>query len=433
MNTSNNRRSTDGETRQGEPPMSAALKLNPSRPIYSPFPRIATPKPAISDPSAHRIISPVRTQPAEPPPVAEVSADAVDLMAFSQLVSGQQTVRVIPEAGRERYRMMTLRQFYDDTDFGLRSVREKAVAARATAAGTFEKDGTAVSMWERYCGRPPSIAMGDKFGGCLLGMITDEYATAFIESAMTHKSHDYVRGCWNHLRWMFNEAVRLQVLEAAPQITRWPKKVTSGTDDLTTIYQQPGESICETLQSVNDAMAANPDLQDAFQFANATGMRPVDWSLVRWEQLRLECDRPLVSFQARKTQKQQTVPLARCTVRMLERRRKQLLTYSPDALVFRGLTNPTAKHPEKSRPARRRTLALKIALAGIGLDPEKQFKKPWQICRATTNERLERYQPGAGQFVLGHCSTLNSRSYREPSGMVFDAVSHLEQPECWKV
>jgi uncharacterized protein (DUF2062 family) len=38
-----------------------------------------------------------------------------------------------------------------------------------------------------------------------------------------------------------------------------------------------------------------------------------------------------------------------------------------------------------------------------------------------------------GQFVLGHASTLNSVSYREPSGLIYEAVTTLPQPDCFCV
>jgi hypothetical protein len=55
------------------------------------------------------------------------------------------------------------------------------------------------------------------------------------------------------------------------------------------------------------------------------------------------------------------------------------------------------------------------------------------VGRLTCNERLEGHQPGSGQFVLGHANTLNSVSYREPSGLIYEAVTTLPQPDAFCV
>ena len=358
----------------------------------------------------------------------ERAPDEIDLLAFSQSVVQREQKRVVPEGLRPRYRRLSLRQFYEDPEFGLRRSRVKAVTQRSKAQSTLQKDIAALSVWERFCGRPESVAFDQRFAGCAIGFVTNAYASEFLTRAIQVRSYAYIQGLWGHLRWMFNEAVRLEIIARPPQ-PAWPRRVTTGTEDLTTIYQTDGSGILETLTLIHKRLSIAPDLQDAFRFANATGMRPIDWSMLRWEQLRLS-DRPIVAFNARKTGKAQSVPLAPSTVGMLKRRRSKLLVWHPDTLVFPGLTNPNAHDPEKSAPARRRTALLKWILRAVGLSAIT-FERPWQVCRATCNERLERHQGGAGQFVLGHANTLNSRSYREPSGMVFDAVCSLPQPECW--
>jgi hypothetical protein len=96
--------------------------------------------------------------------------------------------------------------------------------------------------------------------------------------------------------------------------------------------------------------------------------------------------------------------------------------------LFPGRSNPLSHDPERSRPARRRNALVKQLLAGVGLD----FEKPWQACRATCNERLESCRQGSGQFVLGHCLTLNSRSYRQPDQLIYEAVNTVPQPACFQ-
>lgn len=370
----------------------------------------------------------------------------VDLMEFSKTIASGRKLKVVPEPERERYRQMSLTEFWADPDFGL-NLREVSMGTRARQRG-------ALSRWERFCGRPESIPFGDRFSGCVLGCVTDEYLTEFAATLVEAGglAHATTKSTCGHLATLFNHAVNLKVIETAPKVLRWPRKTQTAEEDLTTIYQADGCGILETLERIHRALNGQQDLQDGFQFANSIGARPVDLFCLRWNQFSLDGDRPRVSFVARKTQKVQVVPLSPAVLRMLHRRKGDA---EEDDLVFPTLTNPKHKEsPEHSVNARRRKRAIKEAIVRAGLDEwiEKQFyrtvgdepravtfrdlkifSKPFQAARATCNERLERVQVGAGQFVLGHCATLNSRSYREPSGMVFDAVQRLPEPECWRL
>jgi len=167
----------------------------------------------------------------------------------------------------------------------------------------------------------------------------------------------------------------------------------------------------------------------AFVTAVNVGPRAVDLFTLRWEDFSFFAERPVVEFTARKTGKRQVVPLAEVTLRQLDRWKRASGVLLPVGLVWPELTDAAARDPERSRAARDRNARFKRILATLGIAHER----PWQVCRLTCNERLERHRPGAGQFVLGHASTLNSVSYRDPSGLIYEAVSTLPQPECFRV
>lgn len=347
-------------------------------------------------------------------------------------IAAAEVVRVeIPEVEREAFAgRCTLRGLYEDPVYGLRDLRRQRVRDGTLAANTLGKDGQALNRWEKYSPRPGDWPEGRVWEGRPLAWITDQHCTDTVTAMRKDLSGDTVRSTWNHLRVLLNRAVEVRALEKAPEPT-WGKSV--GKRAAKELYDDV------QLAAIYGALAGEIDLQIAFVVSVNAGLRSVDLFLLRWENFSLQRDRPVVEFTARKTGKRQTVPLGPVTVKQLERWRKVsgTLGNSPLAgasgftggLVWPGLTDQAAGDPERSRQARGRNARMKAVLAGLGIEHEH----PWQVGRLTCNERLERWRPGSGQFVLGHVATLNSTSYREPSGLIYEAVTTLPQPAAFVV
>lgn len=217
---------------------------------------------------------------------------------------------------------------------------------------------------------------------------------------------------WSHLRAIFSRAVQVRAIERVPDPV-WPPAIDDAEPK--SLYDDA------QLGAVYRALHRSTDLQVAFVVAVNCGPRAQDLFGLRWENFALSIERPRLEYVARKTGKRQCIPLAACTVAQLRRwqRAAGVIVTAGEAC---GLIWP---HWQAERARKRATLArFKRVLATLGI----RHAKPWQVARLTCNERLERHRPGAGQFVLGHSNTLNSRSYREPSGLIWEAVTTLPQP-----
>jgi integrase len=337
----------------------------------------------------------------------------------------------IPEGERTAFsESHTVRGFYEHDKYGLEAQRRSRVSAGTLAAGTIAKDRQAINRWELYSPRPANWPDGQAWEGRPLAWITDQHVTDFVAAMGKELSAQSAKSTWAHLRTILLHAVRVKALERAPEPT-WGKG--DGQRAAKQLYDD------RQLVAIYTALASQLDLQVAFVVSVNVGQRTVDLFRLRWENFSLQRDRPVVEFTARKTGKRQVIPLGPVTVQQLERWRKATGTLGTSplvgpggfcgGLVWPGLTDPNAADPERSRPARDRNARFKIVLAGLGIEHEK----PWQVGRLTCNERLERHRPGSGQFVLGHTATLNSTSYREPSGLIYEAVTTLPQPDCFRV
>lgn len=269
----------------------------------------------------------------------------------------------------------------------------------------------ALSLWERYA--PTLDQPGWK--GWPLGVINSGAIDQFLQAAVEATSTENVRSRWKHLRAILNHAADNGVIPRAPKPGPIPmsnKKTAIFTD--------------EQIAAAYQALRTKPALQVAFVLAINTGMRPVDLFLLRRDAITWS-GRQSVTFTARKTGKVQTLPLAEITVRQLARLNSLPVAPYMQDWLFGSLTDVDAKDPERSRTARDRNQEFKDLLAGAGI----KVAKPWQVCRATCNERLESIREGAGQFMLGHGTTLNSKSYREPSQLIYEAVNSVSQPFCF--
>ena len=351
-------------------------------------------------PSAHRTTTPVRT------------------LDWSKIAAAEQRVTEIPEPDRRRYsEATTLRAFWADPQYGLSSARAQRVEEGGLAANSTAKDRQALNRWERYTPRPAGWPSNAGWEGRPLAWITDQHVTDFVSAMRKDLSSQTCRSTWSHLRVMLNHAVKVKAIETAPE-PQWSR----GEDRLAKeLYQD------EQLSAIYDALTGQTDLQVAFVVSVNAGLRSVDLFSLRWSNVLLRRERPGLEFTSRKTGKRQVVPLAPVTVQHLERWRRATGVLLDDCMVWPKLTDPDAADPERSRAARRRNLRIKRVLAQLGI----HHPKPWQVGRLTCNERLERHRPGSGQFVLGHASTLNSVSYREPSGLIYEAVVSLPRPANW--
>jgi len=337
----------------------------------------------------------------------------------------------IPEGEREAFAAgHTLRGLYEHVEYGLEAQRLARVTAGTLAAGTVAKDRQAIKRWERYSPRPADWPDGQDWEGRPLAWITDQHVQETLAAMRKELSGQSVRTTWNHLRTIFLHAVQVKALEKSPEPT-WGKGDAQqrATKEL---YDD------KQLEAIYLGLAGQVDLQVAFVVSVNVGPRTVDLFRLRWENFLLQRDRPVVEYTARKTGKRHVVPLGPVTVRQLERWRQAsgALPVAGESglcgaggLVWPELTDAGGADPERSRAARARNARFKRMLSDLGL----MHEKPWQVGRLTCNERLERHRPGSGQFVLGHSNTLNSVSYREPSGLIYEAVTTLPQPVCFQV
>lgn len=383
-------------------------------------------------PFAHRILDPVRSPDGEKKQAAEVGQKPLNHRVepggerydWAAAVAGEAEAVEIPEGERvwfsERY---TLRGLYEHPVYGLAAVRASRVADATLAAASAAKDRQALNRWERYSPRPGDWPAGEPWRGRPLAWISDKHVAATVGAMRKELALSTCRSTWNHLRTIFRRAWDVKAIERVPEVT-WGR--SDGTERAARAHYTDRQ-----LVQIWTALAGQLDLQVAFVVSVNVGLRTVDLFCLRWDCLQLTAERPVVEFTARKTGKRQTVPLGPATVRQLDRwRRAQGLLFPECAgLVWPELTDATAADPERSRAARCRNARFKRVLAG--LDPPIRHAKPWQVGRLTCNERLERHRPGSGQFVLGHSETLNSTSYREPSGLIYEAVVTLPQPAEW--
>lgn len=311
---------------------------------------------------------------------------------------------------------MTLRAYYVDR---LRAERTRRVFSGRNKTGTAEKDLAALGFWERCSGNPP------------LREITPEVVQNFIGAALKTGRRSTARGYCGHLRWMLNEAKRAGAVASVPAFTFPKVSRRSGLTEAhreTMIYELGGD-LLGTLGRIHDAIEC-PELRLAFVCGASFGPRTEDLLTLDWSAFDLTGERPVVRYVAEKTGTFHVVPLAPWLV-------AQLTAARTDARqVFPTLISHSAAIPAKSRAARRTVANLRAAAASIGFDfsqggrTKAAEQKPFQILRATCNERFERHHRRAGEWILGHAmNSLNRKSYQNPASEIFNAVLSLPQPE----
>lgn len=418
---------------------------------------------------AHRINSPVRvapksqdfSKPSQGVPVVGSEGStlagqmpAVDprILELSKQVAAADVRLVVPVHQREQFASLPLRAWYECPLYGPSVQRLKDIEAKKTASGTMGKDLSAISVFERYT-RPADWT--GHWPGISISAIGPEYLREWIRNALAAgKSRGYLDGLAGHLTWILRLAVDREVMARAPrkpavkQIATAVRATLFSDDDLTVIYETNGQ-ILETLDRIHANLAGNYELQTAFVLACSCGLRPSDLFSLCWSDLVTIDGSPAIFRVPEKTKRHGTtvrIPLAPCVSARLAELRRRAAQHSgcngpgetadqtaEDSMasrrMFPSLVSATAKEPEKSHSARRRNAELRKAAQTAGFVFPDRRSKPWQIARATCNERLERHCVGIGEFVLGHASgSVNAKSYRKRWSEAVTAVQTLPQP-----
>lgn len=359
---------------------------------------------------------------------------AVDprILELSRQVASQNGRLVVPPGERAQYAQLPLRAWYDCDIYGPSQFRDAEIVAGRNQAGTKEKDLTAISVWERFT-RPENWQ--GHWPGISIGAITEEYVRQWVVTCLgAGLSRGYLTGLVNHLAWILSVAVDREVLSRTPKkpSVRQLAATRSGQlfsdDDCAVIYEIDGD-ILGTLDRICRALDGQAELQTAFILACSTGLRPVDLFGLTWGSVKMIEGQPAIVAMPKKTKRYATtvrIPLAPGVYRRLLKRRG---TAADADLLFPGLVSHECRDSEKSRSARRRNAAIKAAAKAVGFTFPDRRTKPWQICRATANERLERHRPGIGEFILGHSAgSINKKHYRQRWSEAVEAINSLPQP-----
>jgi integrase len=336
------------------------------------------------------------------------------VLAYAEATREDNAATIVPVEQRDWIRAnLSVRDAYED--WVLPELRAR-VGRGSLAAGTLQKDRQALARWEQFS-RPDDWPAGKAWPGLPIGYITPKVLTAFLAKLFARSNAATARSAWSHLRNILNLLTRVRALDVCPR----PSEVPDPADEDGTEVYSP-----EQIAAAYAALKPEVELQVALVVALNAGPRTRDVFTLRKDQLDLDCPRPRLRYVAHKTGKPQCVPLAPVTVAQL----KRLPSWSSGSkYLFPASASPDTKDPERSPRARARREKLNELLAQAGV--VFPSGKPFQAARATCNTRLETYRTGVGQFVLGHALTLNSRHYFEPSDMIFEAVTSIDQPACF--
>ena len=364
--------------------------------------------------------------PVPPPPMTEAQEPSASVATVASIVAEVLRQTGTLDAHRREHPVrteepqkpgsfQTLREFYRST---LSDERNRRISTGRNKAGTAQKDLAALSFWERLSGNPGLSDMS--------AAIVQE----FIGKAIAAGRRSTAAGYCGHLRWMLNEAKRAGLVADVP-VFSFPKvSRRSGMSEQhreTLIYEINGD-ILGTLGKIHNAIEC-PELRLAFICGASFGPRTEDLLTLKWSDFDLTAERPVVRYVAEKTGTFHVVPLAPFLVRKLQ------VHQSDSEWLFPSLISVDSAVPSKSRACRRTVSTLRTAAAEIGFDfsqggrHKAAEQKPFQILRATCNERFERHHARAGEWILGHSMTsLNRKSYQQPGGEIFQAVQSLIQP-----
>lgn len=309
---------------------------------------------------------------------------------------------------------LTLRAFYLER---LQSERTRRISNGRNKSGTAEKDLAALSFWERLSGNPS------------LSSLSDSIVQEFIGKAIEAGRRSTAAGYCGHLRWILNEAKRAGIVETVPAFSFPKVSRRSGLTEEhreTLIYEMGGD-LLGTLGHIHNAIES-AELRLAFICGASFGPRTEDLLTLKWSDFDLAGERPVVRYVAEKTGTFHVVPLAPFLVNQLKAGRID------ERWLFPNLISHQADNAAKSRACRRTVSQFRDAVTSTGFDFSaggrgKSEQKPFQVLRATCNERFERHHRRAGEWILGHAmNSLNRKSYQNPGAEIFHAVASLPQP-----
>ncbi len=318
--------------------------------------------------------------------------------------------RHVPPERREQYAAATtLRQFYLDCSEGR---WEPVGRKKGRSRGTEAKERQALNRWEKYtrpddwpANRPwpgPSLAMIESVSVEFFGDLFDRMIAGGLAS-------DTVKSTRSHLNVLINHAFKVRAILKAPQ----SRSIGNSTAKTRIYTPDEVEKIFNVFEAVNHSLAV------AYWIALHVGPRAVDLFLLKKTSIIQDSrGRRLIDFESRKTHKLQAIPISDATWKQI-----QSLPQTDSPYLFPGMSSAEAEEPEKSYAARIRNSLTKQLLHSVGI---KDVDKPWQVARATCNERYESHRPGVGHFITGHGKQgVNARSYREPTEAVHEAVRTL--------
>ena len=328
---------------------------------------------------AHRILTPVC------PPSALFEQIAAEHQSGPQRLSPSEVTRV-----RET---LTLPEFYAEF---MKPWRESLPESKGASRGTLQKERQAINRWQKWelANPPEKWPKKKRWTGLPIGFITSGYWDRCLDSLLGSYAFDTVTSTRDHLRTVFNHAVKIGVLARCPQPLPLEKRETDedGEEDLARVWSE------EELAVIIPALAHRPELLTAFVTGCLVGPRSVDLFQLRWSRhVKHEESPPRVRYRAKKTGKWHGFPLHPIVQAQLERLRREHL-FEPGGPVFPTLTSTHSADPEKSKPARRRNAAIKKILRNVGIDPPV---KPWQVCRATCCTLFNSVEPGLGSWMIG--------------------------------
>lgn len=320
---------------------------------------------------------------------------------------------------------ITLREYYQQPG-GPSDERKRRIAAGRNKTGTAEKDLSAIACWEQHSGNPA------------VEEITTLTAGKFIATALQHCRRATVKGYVGHLRWLLNQAKR-QGLNTQHVDWEFPK-VSRRTEQhethrATLTYEVNGD-ILQTLSDIYSHLQGE-EIRTAFVIGATFGPRTEDLLTLNWSQVDTSGERPVMRYIAEKTGSFHVCPLPDWLCKRLDAYRKRSQLLWPDSgQLFPTLIGHKTQEPKKSRQARRTVAALRAAAIAAGVDfgdRSKAEQRPFQVLRATCNERYERHARRAGEWLLGHgMSSVNRQSYQNPGQEIYDAVNTLPTPEVFK-
>lgn len=296
---------------------------------------------------------------------------------------------------------------------------------REKTTGTWTGYRDSVRMWCDYM-RPTELPDDVGWPGLSLSVLerlSSEQWQEFVDAMDEDVAAPTIGRRWRELKVFLEHAKKINAI-------RWyciPELPPE--DDLKRVYT-PAEVAC-----LWDLLRPHVLLQSAFVVSLNCGLRTNDLMCLPWSSLSVDvAGRPVLDFKARKTGKQQRLPLNATTLAAIERCRP-ISGHTP--WIFFGLTNPEAKFPERTAFAlARRGLQRKIWTEANIRDhrkPDEILRKPWQAGRATCSTRYDTFHLGVASFVLGHSlEGVTARSYTEPTEIVWDAVRGVPQYECFR-